>query len=170
MVFLSFVKEAGEKLLNPAAQSGQAVALSAGREAPSAAEIERLQRSAAAAIHRYIETQNLPVRNLTVGYNADIATVTVLGEVADQATREKIMPCCGNVVGVRHVNDQMMLRNLEKLDTRYYSVVSGDTLDGISVHFYGDASRSPQIFEANQPMLASPDLIYPGQMLRIPPH
>ena len=32
-----------------------------------------------------------------------------------------------------------------------------------------DANKYPAIFDANKPMLKSPDLIYPGQMLRIPP-
>ena len=30
------------------------------------------------------------------------------------------------------------------------------------------ADRYPEIFEANKPMLKDPDLIYPGQVLRIP--
>ena len=30
------------------------------------------------------------------------------------------------------------------------------------------ASRYPEIFEANKPMLKDPDKIYPGQVLRIP--
>ena len=29
--------------------------------------------------------------------------------------------------------------------------------------------KYPVIFEANKPMLENPDLIYPGQVLRIPP-
>jgi len=29
--------------------------------------------------------------------------------------------------------------------------------------------KYPEIFEANKPMLTNPDLIYPGQVLGIPP-
>lgn len=50
----------------------------------------------------------------------------------------------------------------------FYTVVKGDTLSGISKEQYGDAMRYPEIFEANKPMLKDPDLIYPGQVLRIP--
>ena len=39
----------------------------------------------------------------------------------------------------------------------------------ISKQFYGDANKYMTIFEANKPMLKSPDKIYPGQNLRIPP-
>lgn len=34
--------------------------------------------------------------------------------------------------------------------------------------FYGDANRYNEIFEANRPMLSDPNMIYPGQVLRIP--
>jgi nucleoid-associated protein YgaU len=53
--------------------------------------------------------------------------------------------------------------------SKFYEVKSGDTLSKIAQEFYGDGSKFPVIFEANQPMLKSADLIYPGQMLRIPP-
>jgi nucleoid-associated protein YgaU len=54
-------------------------------------------------------------------------------------------------------------------EARYYAVVHGDTLSKISKQYYGDPNKYNAIFEANKPMLKSPDLIYPGQMLRIPP-
>ena len=34
---------------------------------------------------------------------------------------------------------------------------------------YGNAMKYPVIFEANKPMLAHPDKIHPGQVLRTPP-
>ena len=33
---------------------------------------------------------------------------------------------------------------------------------------YGDAARWPRIFEANRDQLFDPDLIFPGQRLRVP--
>jgi nucleoid-associated protein YgaU len=49
-----------------------------------------------------------------------------------------------------------------------YTVVSGDSLSKIAKHFYGDASKWRQIFEANGDILKNPDLIHPGQTLKIP--
>lgn len=49
-----------------------------------------------------------------------------------------------------------------------YTVKSGDTLSAISKQVYGNANLYNKIFEANKPMLKSPDKIYPGQVLRIP--
>lgn len=50
----------------------------------------------------------------------------------------------------------------------FYVVKSGDTLSKISKQFYGNANEYNKIFEANRPMLKSPDAIYPNQTLRIP--
>jgi len=49
-----------------------------------------------------------------------------------------------------------------------YTVADGDTLSGIAAQFYGSADEWPRIFEANRDQLDNPDLIYPGQTLRIP--
>ena len=54
-------------------------------------------------------------------------------------------------------------------ESQFYTVKKGDTLSKIAKEFYGEASKYPQIFAANKPMLKHPDKIYPGQMLRIPP-
>jgi nucleoid-associated protein YgaU len=49
-----------------------------------------------------------------------------------------------------------------------YTVVAGDTLSGIAQHWYGDATLWPRIFAANTDEIADPNLIYPGQIFRIP--
>ena len=53
--------------------------------------------------------------------------------------------------------------------SKFHEVKRGNTLSKIAKEYYGDGSKWPTIFEANQPMLKNPDLIYPGQVLRIPP-
>ena len=49
-----------------------------------------------------------------------------------------------------------------------HTVVPGDTLSGLAQAFYGDPSLFPRIFEANRNVISDPDLIFPGQVLRIP--
>jgi nucleoid-associated protein YgaU len=51
---------------------------------------------------------------------------------------------------------------------RTYVVVSGDSLSKIAKREYGDAQKWRKIYEANQNIIKDPDLIYPGQELRIP--
>ncbi len=49
-----------------------------------------------------------------------------------------------------------------------YTVVSGDSLSKIAKHYYGDANKWHRIHEANRDQISNPDLIHPGQKLRIP--
>jgi len=49
-----------------------------------------------------------------------------------------------------------------------YTVVPGDTLSALAQHQYGDPAQWPRIFAANRHALSNPDLIFPGQVLRIP--
>ena len=50
---------------------------------------------------------------------------------------------------------------------RPYTVQAGDTLTAIAQAQYGNGDFTP-ILEANQHVLADPNLIFPGQVLRIP--
>jgi len=50
----------------------------------------------------------------------------------------------------------------------YYVIKKGDTLWAIANKFLGNGSKYPEIFEANREVIKDPDLIYPGQKIRIP--
>jgi nucleoid-associated protein YgaU len=164
MGLMSFIKEAGEKLFG----RGEAkAAQDAAASAPTEDNLARLNRAAGDAIVAYVETQNLSVDALEVGFDGATSTVTVSGVVADQATRERLVLCCGNVQGVAAVNDMIVVRTPQP-ECQWHAVVAGDNLSKIARKFYGDPNRYPVIFEANKPMLTHPDKIYPGQMLRIP--
>ena len=49
-----------------------------------------------------------------------------------------------------------------------YTVVAGDSLSKIAKKFYGNANAWNRIFQANKDKISNPDLIRPGQVLRIP--
>lgn len=49
-----------------------------------------------------------------------------------------------------------------------YVVVNGDSLSKIAKREYGDASKWRRIYEANKDLIKDPDLIYPGQELKVP--
>ena len=165
MSLITFIKEAGEKLFGKG--EAKAAQEAAEREA-SAANIERLNEAAGDAIETYITAMNLKVDGLDVAFDGATGTVTVSGVAADQATKEKVVLCCGNVEKVATVNDMMTVATPAD-ESKYYTVVKGDNLSKISKQFYGDPNKYPKIFEANKPMLTHPDKIYPGQLLRIPP-
>ena len=163
MSIISFFKEAGEKLFGKKAQAAQSEVATA-----DPAAIEAANREAATAIEKYINSMGLTVTGLTVTYDGAKATATVFGIAKDQATKEKVILSAGNIHGVAAVDDKMTV-DLSEPESKFYTVVKGDTLSKIAKQFYGDANSYQKIFEANKPMLTHPDKIYPGQMLRIPP-
>ena len=154
MGLFSFIKEAGEKLFG-------------GKDAQASAAPEDLNAKAAGAIATYIGAQNLGVSDVAVKFDGATGAVTVSGVAPTQAAKEKVTLCCGNVASVQSVDNQMSVTNPEP-EAQYHDVVRGDTLSAIAKKYYGDANKYPAIFEANKPMLTSPDKIYPGQKLRIP--
>ncbi len=50
----------------------------------------------------------------------------------------------------------------------YHTVKSGESLSKIAKHYYKDPMKYTAIFEANRDILKNPDLIHPGQELKIP--
>ena len=169
MGLMSFMKEAGQKLFgHKDAEAANAAAQAAPDNEDAKTKAEAANAAAADAIVNYIHAQNLDAKQLDVLFDGAASTVNVYGVAADQATKEKILLCCGNVAGVASVNDKMEVED-PKPEAQWHEVVSGDNLSKIAKKFYGDANKYPVIFEANKPMLTHPDKIYPGQMLRIPP-
>jgi nucleoid-associated protein YgaU len=51
---------------------------------------------------------------------------------------------------------------------RSYTVQKGDSLSKIAKREYGDVQQWHRIYEANRDTIKDPDLIYPGQVIRIP--
>lgn len=51
---------------------------------------------------------------------------------------------------------------------KMYVVKKGDSLSQIAKREYGDANKWRRIFEANKDKIKDPDLIHPGQELKIP--
>lgn len=120
----------------------------------------------AAMLRNNMAKFNLEVKDLQVAVNDDVATIS--GTTTSQAMREKIVLVAGNTEGIARVDDRITVKTPEP-PAQFYTVVKGDSLSKIAKKYYGDAKKYPVIFEANKPMLKDPDLIYPGQVLRIPP-
>jgi nucleoid-associated protein YgaU len=162
MSLINFIADAGEKLLGSPAAPTPAVA------AGAKPDLAALNAAAGAAIEKYIASQNLSAKNLTVKYDGASKTAIVSGIAPDQATKEKILLCCGNVSSVGKVDDQLTVAQAETPPSSFYEVKAGDSLSKIAKSVYGDANTYMKIFEANKPMLSDPNKIYPGQKLRIP--
>ena len=106
------------------------------------------------------------IKNLNVKFDKGI--VTLSGNADSHGTREKAVLLAGNIKGVEKVIDNDLVSPAPEETTEFYTVVRGDTLSKIAKSFYGNASKYPVIFEANREVIKDPNLIYPGQKLRIP--
>ena len=146
MSIFSFVKEAGEKLID---------LLTPGNA------------NASEQLKEHIEKVGLGNPNVHATVEGD--KVIVSGEVASQEEKEKILLALGNISGVGSVEDQISVTGPAVVSAVFVTVKKGDTLSAIAKVQYGDANKYNKIFEANKPLLSHPDKIYPGQVLRIPP-
>ncbi len=163
MGLFSFLKSAGSKLLGKKTEVP---------EPPKDATVEALEelkasqkRNQEAALVAHVMSFGLNVENLSIDIDDDKATI--YGQVDTNSEREKIILAVGNTEGIATVEDRLSVMNPEP-EATFYTVVKGDTLSKIAKEHYGNAMKYPVIFEANRPMLTSADLIYPGQVLRIP--
>ncbi|WP_122421653.1 peptidoglycan-binding protein LysM [Pseudomonas viridiflava] len=147
MSIWSFVKEAGEKILDAIT--------------PGNANADEVLKD---------HISKVGLGNPNIQTEVDGGTVIVKGEVASQEEKEKILVTLGNIEGVEKVDDQMTVASSAPAATesKFYEVKKGDTLSAISKAMYGDANRYQKIFDANKPMLKDVNKIYPGQKLRIP--
>ncbi|MDC0948610.1 peptidoglycan-binding protein LysM [Gammaproteobacteria bacterium] len=121
-----------------------------------------------------IEKDNPGVSDLHVSVRDGVAHVK--GTAADQAAWEKAVLLAGNIEGIKEVNaDELEVTGGSAADAiaaatsgNYYEIQKGDTLWKIAADNLGNGARYTEIFEANREVIKDPDLIYPGQKIRIP--
>jgi nucleoid-associated protein YgaU len=106
------------------------------------------------------------IQNLNVAFKNGV--VSLSGSCDTHATKEKAVLLAGNIKGVESVNDESLTAPEPEETTELYTIKSGDTLSKIAKMYYGSGSKYPVIFEANREVIKNPDLIYPGQVVRIP--
>ena len=66
------------------------------------------------------------------------------------------------------VVDNSPARTDNRAPERTHTVVRGDCLWNIAKKHLGNASRWPEIFDLNRDQIKNPNLIYPGQVLKLP--
>ncbi len=141
MGWFDFVKDAGQKLL--------------GKD-NKAESVQKLIK----------ETFGDHISSLKVTEEGD--EIILVGVCDSAATKEKAILLAGNIEGVARVNDDQFMAPEPAEKITFYTVAKGDSLSKMALHFYGKASLYTKIFEANREVIKNPDLIYPGQKIRIP--
>ena len=146
MGLISFIKNAGASIFG-------------GSEAKAAPADE---------LKKELEKHGLDHSDVKIEVDGDKVKVSGTAKSTEEA--EKIAIALGNTKGVSTVQNDIKPAKADA-ESKFYTVKSGDTLWAISEREYGKGKGDKYnvIFEANKPMLKNPDLIYPGQVLRIPP-
>jgi len=119
------------------------------------------------------------VENLSASFSNGV--VTLAGSAKSVEAKEKAALIAGNVRGVERVNADAVTVNgamagkqggevtgMKAAGGRYYTIQSGDSLSKIAASQLGDGNRWQELFEANREVIGDPDLIYPGQQIRLP--
>jgi len=158
MGLFSFLKNTGSSALKDAAT----------KNAEKARSAEAAKERQEGLLEGVLYSANVGIRNIDVEIENDV--IKVYGEADTQAAREKAILILGNMEGVAAIDDRISVVHSEpaKPEAQMYQVQSGDSLSKIAKQFYGDPMMYKAIFEANQPMLKDPNIIFPGQTLRIP--
>ena len=152
MGLISFIKTAGEKIFGKSE--------------------EKKEQEKAALIAAHIKKFGFDTSDIQV--TVDDEKVILKGTIDTIENKNKIIVTAGNIEGISSVEDRIMVRNPPVVappqpEKQFYTVKKGDYLSKIAKEVYGNANKYNIIFEANKPMLKDPDLIYPGQVLVIPP-
>ncbi|MFP5428945.1 MAG: peptidoglycan-binding protein LysM, partial [Gammaproteobacteria bacterium] len=130
MSLFSFVKEAGEKLIDLLT--------------PGNANAEE-------QLKEHVSKVGLGNPNITATVEGD--KIILKDEVASQEEKEKIILAAGNISGVASVDDQITVTGPIAQAAKFVTVEKGDTLSAISKRVYGDPNKYQKIFEANKPLL-----------------
>jgi len=94
--------------------------------------------------------------------------VSLSGKADSAEAMEKAVLMAGNVKGVAEVKAEQIESPPQTDQVEFYVIQKGDTLSAVAKRFYGDASAYPRIFKSNREVIKDPDLIFPGQKIRIP--
>lgn len=107
--------------------------------------------------------------NITDGFVEETETQLKMGGTANTQYEKNLIWDKIKEIGGENPGD--IMADIKVADTSVYhrhTVGKGETLGKIAKHYYGDAMKYKDIFEANTHILKNPDLIHPDQELDIP--
>ena len=114
-----------------------------------------------------IDEDNPGVSDLAIKFVDGV--VHLSGAASSAESLEKAVLLAGNIQGVTEVNVDGMDAPAPEPEVLYYTIEKGDSLWKVADKHYGNGNDYQKLFEANKEVIKDPDLIYPGQKIRVPP-
>lgn len=119
---------------------------------------------------KYQEVLNLGERfNVRDGYVTEEGDLLKVGGLVKNQQEKDLMWDLIKEIGGREPQDIQVDIKVET--TEYYGIYevkSGDSLSKISKMYFDDPMRYMEIYNINRDQLKNPDLIHPGQRLKVP--
>ena len=119
---------------------------------------------------KYQEVLDLGDRfNVRDGYVTEEGDILKVGGLVKNQHEKDLMWDLIKEIGGREPKDIEV--NIKVETTEYYGIYevkSGDSLSKISKMYFDDPMRYMDIYKINRDQLKNPDLIHPGQRLKIP--
>lgn len=174
MGIISFLEDIGKKLVTNANAATNTVSSTLNTAKDVVASVTHAATDKATPAIDVLKKELASYKLGTEGLDMSVdgGKVILKGHTKNRETLEKAILAVGNIHGIQSVDaDAVTFDEPDVGESTFYTVKSGDTLSKIAETQYGKGKGNnyTQIFEANKPMLTSPDKIYPGQVLRIPP-
>jgi len=98
----------------------------------------------------------------------DAGVLKIKGEAATQYEKNILWDKIKEIGGQSPADIKANITVADDSVYHRHTVKSGESLSKIAKHYYGDAMKYKQIFEANTDQLKNPDVIHPDQVLVIP--
>lgn len=117
-------------------------------------------------LKEHIEEDNPGITNLEIEVTDGVAKIK--GEAESPSALEKVILMAGNALGISEVQAEEVSAPEQTSEVQFYEIQKGDSLWKIAKNFYGNGNDYPKIFDANKEVIKDPDLIFPGQKIRIP--
>jgi nucleoid-associated protein YgaU len=108
--------------------------------------------------------KSLGADNLVVEDRGNVLHID--GTVSSEADKQKLWDEYGRLDPDMRAGDLVLNVAAGGGDEQTYTVKSGDSLSKIASHYSGVSWK--EIWEANRDQISDPDLIQPGQVLKIP--
>lgn len=110
--------------------------------------------------------QKLGIANGDV--NEEGGVLTIKGEAATPYVKNALWDKIKDLGGENPSDIKASISVADESVYHRHTVKSGESLSKIAKHYYGDAMKYNQIFQANSGVLNNPDVIHPNQELVIP--